>query len=58
MRVLSKARVKCRRSHELNLLSVSKRYIFDDDVNCGNTNFKWRYDRRSGLSVSAEVYSI
>ena len=22
--------------------------IIEDDVNCGNTNFKWKYDRRSG----------
>ena len=21
--------------------------IIEDDVNCGNTNFKWKYDRRS-----------
>jgi len=56
MRMLSKARVKRRRSNELNLLLVSKSYIFEDDVNCGNTNLKRRYDRRSGLGVSAEVY--
>ena len=22
--------------------------IIEDDVNCGNTNFKWKYDRHSG----------
>ena len=22
--------------------------IIEDDVKCGNTNFKWQYDRRGG----------
>ena len=26
----------------------SNLHYYEDDINCGNTNFKWRYDRHSG----------